>query len=373
MKHIIFALLDTPAYGGAETYLCGVLSDLQKKGYSVVLATNNSVVRELWQDTIDIIKLPYRLDMIGNWKGLVKFFIFAPGAIVWLSLTLKEICKKYQIHMNQVVCVFPGYSDRLLFSPIVRLFGASLFWLEFGPLEPTFSRNFSIPKYFYFFSKRFVQRVITISEWTKKSLIGTGKIDPKIIILCPPALNWPKKIPITKKRSGLIALARLAKEKEIDLLLKAFQGVQSGEHLTIVGDGPEMKYLKKLARTLGISQRVHFAGFVSEKEKAMLLQESLIFVFPSAWDLEGFGMTTIEAVAAGALVISSGSGPQGEIIQNNHSGIIFSPHTPQALTAAIEKALLVVENGILQKRAFESCSVRFSKDSQHTQLEKLFP
>lgn len=365
MGKTIFSLLDTPAYGGAEEYLCSVLFGLHDAGYHVVLATNNSQVKAHCAKKLTVIKLPYRLDMIGNWKGLLKFFFYAPGAVWWLTDTI------LRLHMKDLVCLFPGFSDRLLFSPFVRLFGATLIWLEYGPLEPTFARNFGIPKFFYMLAKKFPHNVVTISQWTKQSLMRTGKIRCEKISVIYPGVSVPKNISKKKNKTNIITVARLAKEKEIDLLLHAFSIVRVSARLIIIGDGPERKRLEQLAKRLGLKNRVRFTGFVSEQEKYRLLQSSAVFVFPSAWELEGFGMTTIEAMAHGALVVSSGYGPQGEIVSDGKTGILFAPHTIHALAKAIERALDQPTDGNMQRNARTRIEKSFSKDRMLSAWKKL--
>lgn len=328
---MIFSLLDTPAYGGAEEYLLTVLSHLQKNGEHIVLATNNAQVKEKCDSSITVIHLPYRLDAIGNWKGLVKYFLALPGSIVWLIQTIHAF-------KSPVICLFPGYTDRLSFSPVVKWLGCTLIWLEYGPLEPTFSRNHGFPRLLYAIGRTFPDKIVTISEWTKRSLVNVGKIQEGRIQIIYPGVetNEGQREKVKGKRFTVVTVARLAKEKEIDLLLKAWSMARvENAQLVVVGDGPERSYLESLARNLGVQRSVKFVGFVPTAEKMRLLANADLFVFPSAWELEGFGMTTIEAMAAGVPVITTGYGPQAEIITNGKNGWFFTPHSADDLASKI--------------------------------------
>ncbi len=357
MKKVVFSLLDTPAFGGAEQYLYTALSFLAESGYAIVLATNNKDVQGEMEKRVKtdkltefkIINLPYRLDAIGNWKGLVKYFIGLPQATFWFILALIKLRKN-----GDVICFFPGFTDRLSFSPIVHMFHVPLIWLEYGPLEPTFARNHGFPKLLYFMVKNLPDRIITISQHTKKSLIQAGRIDRHTISIVYPGVKTYSTAQLHSLRKQgrnllhsigrkdfrvVVTVARLAQEKEIDLLLQAWKlYIQSSKSkclLLIIGDGPEKEKLVQLACSLGVEKSVYFTGFISTIEKEKWLSCANLFIFPSQWELEGFGMTIVEAIALGVPVISSGSGPQKEIVIEGVNGLIFRPHTADALALKI--------------------------------------
>lgn len=357
MPSTIFSLLDTPAYGGAEEYLLQVLFHLKTRGCRVALATNNASVKKKAAGQIEIIHLPYRLDAIGNWKGLVKYFIALPGALVWLILTIRRLQKH-----DEVICLFPGYTDRLSFSPFVKKMGCRLIWLEYGPLEPTFSRNFGFPKLLYRIGKSCPDTVVTISEWTKQSLVQLGKIPKEKIEVIYPGIKAKHKREKGKGTNFVVTtIARLATEKEIDLLLLAWGKIdRTHKKLHIIGDGPEKGSLQKLAVELGIDESVVFTGFLSDEEKNELLSGSDLFVFPSSWDLEGFGMTTAEAMAHGVPVVTSGAGPQAEIVEDGKTGWIFKPHTAESLAKVMRHALSSPKRAAIGKAGQEKAQKYFS-------------
>src|SRR5256885_8646752 len=114
----IFSLLDTPAFGGAEQYMFSHLYFLMQQGYAIVLATNNPKVRDeilsrlssIEKKNFLVVTAPYRLDAIGNWKGLTKFILSLPRSMYWCFKTLQDITQRYE----NVICLWPGFSDRLV-------------------------------------------------------------------------------------------------------------------------------------------------------------------------------------------------------------------------------------------------------------------
>src|SRR5205823_2891665 len=84
--------------------------------------------------------------------------------------------------------------------------------------------------------------------------------------------------------------------------------------LTIAGDG-DLRYVNKLKRltvSLGLSERVHWAGFVLGARKDAVFREAAAFILPSL--SENFGVAVVEALAAGLpCIVSRGVAISGEV------------------------------------------------------------
>ncbi len=388
-RPLIFSLLDTPAFGGAEQYMASNLKYFAEQGFSVVLATNNPKVateiqkrvKHLPKKSFRIITAPYLLDAIGNWKGLIKFFIAAPTACVWLWRTLSQLKQK-----NDVVCVLPGFSDRLLFSPFMKLLKLPVIWIEIGPLEPTFAKNWGFPRLLYRLTQHFPDHFITTSLYTLQSMIRAGQIDKKKITLVYPGTplfsssqkakfaqlgqKWRTQRHLQKET--LVAwIGRLAQENQLELLLNAFKEISEKRRdikLVVIGDGPEKEHYQIMAYELDILPHVIFTGFVTEQEKYSILATSDVFVFTRSWELDGFGMTTIEAMSLGLPVITPQFGPQQEIIEEGKSGIHFEPNIATNLA---EKLKYLIEHPqkrkMLSKNAEERVEL-FSEKRMHRNM-----
>lgn len=362
-KNVIFSLLDSPAFGGAEKYIFLNLKFLNKNGYEIVLATNNEKVKNEFltrltlkeQKTFKIVNAPYRLDAIGNLKGLIKYFLSIPKALVWCFFTIKNLKKSYK----NVICLWPGFSDRLSFSFIAYFLNCNLIWIEFGPLTPVFKKNFGFPKVMYNLASYFPGVLITISNFTKNDIIRNSKFKSKDIKIIYPGIKiftkekikkfkirfsiWQKREKL-ENRKIICLMGRLAIESEIDLVLIAFSRVikelrNQNIMLLIIGDGPDKKKYEDLSKNLKIESFIKFVGFVSEEEKNVLLSGCDFFIFPRAWELEGFGMTTIEAMSLGLPVLVPDFGPQREIVTDDKAGFKYSPHNSIDLSLKIIKML----------------------------------
>jgi glycosyltransferase involved in cell wall biosynthesis len=101
----------------------------------------------------------------------------------------------------------------------------------------------------------------------------------------------------------LIAMGRLVPQKGFDLLLQAYARVAQRHpewSLTILGAGPLLEQLQAQAKSLGLENRVHFAGAVADPFS--ILCSADLFVFSSRF--EGFGMALAEAMACGLPAVS---------------------------------------------------------------------
>ncbi len=103
------------------------------------------------------------------------------------------------------------------------------------------------------------------------------------------------------KKVDMLYAGRLLKHKNVDFILETLDILRrQGKKVTatIVGDGPEKKNLKKLAKELGVDEMVEFIDFVPSHDEVLArMKSSNIFVLPS--EREGFGLVAIEANACG--------------------------------------------------------------------------
>jgi glycosyltransferase involved in cell wall biosynthesis len=108
-------------------------------------------------------------------------------------------------------------------------------------------------------------------------------------------------------------------------------------HLVLVGDAlfGETGYAESLrarAKTLGITERVHFAGFQHDVASWMNVMDVVVH---ASTQPEPFGLVIIEAMAAGKPVIASNGGAVPEILRNRENGLIVEPNDASELAQAI--------------------------------------
>jgi len=123
-----------------------------------------------------------------------------------------------------------------------------------------------------------------------------------------------------------LVVSRLVPYKRIDLAVRA--ATRLGVRLVIVGDGRERARLERMA-----GPTVSFLGRRPDSEVTELYRRCRAFLFPG---LEDFGITAVEAQAAGRPVIAFGRGGATETVVHGSTGLLFDEQTVDALAAAIQ-------------------------------------
>jgi glycosyltransferase involved in cell wall biosynthesis len=125
----------------------------------------------------------------------------------------------------------------------------------------------------------------------------------------------------------LLIVARLLAHKRLDLAVDA--ATRLGLGLDVVGTGPALAELRARA-----GAKVAFHGNLSDEAVNELYQGCRALVVPGH---EDFGMTPVEAHAAGKPVVAFGAGGALETIKDGVSGTFFNERTPESVVAAIRR------------------------------------
>lgn len=142
-----------------------------------------------------------------------------------------------------------------------------------------------------------------------------------------------------------IGIVKILNDKYgIDVLLNAFALLtkELGKNtlkLSIAGSGPKSDEYQALARELDIHEAVCFLGWIDNTDVPNFLADLDIFVIPSRWDGESFGVVAVEAGAAGLPCVVSDVGGLPEVVVNGTTGIVVEKENSVALAAAV-KALI---------------------------------
>ncbi|MCO4763604.1 MAG: glycosyltransferase [Myxococcales bacterium] len=123
-----------------------------------------------------------------------------------------------------------------------------------------------------------------------------------------------------------LVLSGLVPYKRVDLAVLAYAHLPD-RRLVVVGDGPELERLRRLA-----PPNVQLRGRVPESELADCYRGAELLVFPGE---EDFGIVPLEAQAAGIPVVAFGQGGALESVIDGETGLYFHEQTPQAVADAI--------------------------------------
>lgn len=138
----------------------------------------------------------------------------------------------------------------------------------------------------------------------------------------------------------ILSVCSLEPRKNLDALIRAFAIVvnrhQVPHHLVLVGKaGWKAERLHLLAASLGIEERVCFAGYIPDEEVVQLYNQAALFVYPSKY--EGFGLPLLESMACGLPVVTSIRGALAEVAGD--AAILVDPFSDTDLAAGILRGL----------------------------------
>ena len=188
-------------------------------------------------------------------------------------------------------------------------------------------------------------RVLCNSIATAKEVHGLIKVPANRLEVIRLGFNPGSLKPLGLDREPFfLILGRHNPHKNLHTALRAFALLRAADRalrndleLRIVGphDRRYTPKLQVLARELGIAERCHWIPWVSDEERAQLLNRCQALLMVSFW--EGFGLPALEAMACGAPVIAANVGALPEVVGD--CALMVDPLRPESITAAISQVL----------------------------------
>lgn len=345
----ILFVIETGGPGGAEKSFLTSILELVKRGHNCTAVT----LREGWlTNKLDEYKISRKLLTVKNSK--FKYI-----------LELYKIIKE-----NEIDIVHSHLLDSNFYSSIAAfLAGVPHIGTEHGDIHHTDKKNLLSLK--TKITSFFTRKIISVSEYSKDSLLKNGLNKNKVIVLGNP-FNFSKELKIQNNnisnylKNDLIKpndwlwihVANLRPVKDQITLLKGFAGAKSRslfkQHLLIAGGGELENYLKEETFKLGISNYVHFLGFRNDIEKLLSFCNGFILSSLS----EATPVSIFEAIKYELIVVASNTGGIPELIKHNETGFLFPPMNHQALSETID---YIIQNSEIAKKSAVSANNELSK------------
>src|ERR1700757_1027693 len=148
-------------------------------------------------------------------------------------------------------------------------------------------------------------------------------------------------------RPVIVCLSRLVPRKGQDMLIRALPTIRSrvdGAALAIVGGGPYLSTLHRVADSVGVADHVIITGGVAPAELAGHHAMADVFAMPcrtrgGGLDVEGLGIVFLEASATGVPVIAGCSGGAPETVQHNKTGLVVDGRSVGQIVDAVTEML----------------------------------
>jgi len=318
-------LINSMAGGGAERVVSILLENLSRENRKFYLILLEDKIYYDIPEDVEIIKLNSRFFGFKKLKEVVQnngidLVISFLGRSNYINILSGGIHKKYiservnpsQMHASGSIGLINKILTRWLYPKANLIFTNSL------GTRNSLNQEFNIP----------LDKIRVIYN-----PIDLEKIERMCLDSIEPEYQEIFKTPV------IINVGRFNNQKDHISLIKSFKIVSEqigGAKLLLLGEGVLEKKIRKLARNLGIEDRIIFAGW--QKNPFKFMKNSNVFVLSSLW--EGLPNTLIEALACGVPAVSTDcpSGPD-EIIDSEENGVLVPVGDYKAMADAIVKIL----------------------------------
>jgi 1,2-diacylglycerol 3-alpha-glucosyltransferase len=209
-------------------------------------------------------------------------------------------------------------------------------YAHYVPVRPkSITRNILIRGMRWYYSK--CDEVIVPSEPVRERLQSYGVSSPISVVktgIMPQTEITPERRAELRAACGLangdrmvLYVGRIAREKNLTMLLDAFDLLRHGEEavkLVLIGGGPALAETQRYATELGLDGLVRFVGMVPSTEVGPYYRAADIFAFPSTTETQGLAIG--EAMLAGLPVVAVDAGGVPENVSDGVDGYLTQNH-----------------------------------------------
>lgn len=334
-----------PSVGGITTWCYEVARTLESKGISVLIITKSfdgcTYTNEFSKDEkgLNILRLNHK-----KWKNYRNERVYKAIKPL-ISNNTVFLCASWKMG---VPCMLSSLRDEIDY--IVAVHG----------LDAIESRL--VNKYLQKSTFRRSKGLISVSSFTADILAKnySGKL-PEIAVINNGVdlkrFRITGRQPEIEQKYGfrdgirIISLGRLIPRKGFDTTIMAMEKLRDlNIHLYIAGSGAYEERLQELVSESGLSDRVHFLGFIPDEDIAGLYNSCDIYSMPCRQlpgDVEGFGITYIEAAACGLPSIGGKNSGAEDAIVHEKTGLLVSQGAVNEVASAIRQ---LAENDELRRQ-----------------------
>lgn len=331
-----------PRLGGVETVVKEYSERLVKRGHQVHVYTTDGSYKSPWVEEINGVEVRRSIRIsLPVLKPLSPALLF-PFKLLRADVDLIHIHANKYFSTDAGAVVAKIKNTPLAYSPHAGTFGASLFGRLHNQTIGRIALN--------------ADMVVCVSEHERKIIEASG-VKVKRFEGVPNGVDLKKyEGNITKDQKMVLYVGRLLPHKGLDTLVKAAPLVlEKIPEAVFVVAGPTNGGWKLDVGSLTKDNCV-LLGEVSEEEKIGLMQKASVFCLPSR--SEAFGITVIEAMAAGCPVVVSDIPALTEIVEHGKTGLVFPVNDERSLA---DRIITLLSDQTLSQQLSQNAQERASE------------
>ncbi|MEU8403379.1 glycosyltransferase [Nonomuraea sp. NPDC048892] len=172
--------------------------------------------------------------------------------------------------------------------------------------------------------------------------------------------SWARRMFDLPDRPTVLFVGRLDEEKRLDELVRALPLVlnETDAQVALVGKGNQRDVLERLARRIGVSDRVFFLGFVPDENMPQAFSAADVFAMPGVAELQS--IATLEAMASGLPVVAADAMALPHLVEEN--GYLFQPGDVVGLARHLTAVL--ADDGLRARLGKASRELALAHDDQ---------
>lgn len=336
------------------------------KGHEIhLISTVEGYIKGIKVYNINLLDLNHTRSRVKRrWERLKKICMIRSI----ISTISPDIIHIHFLYNNPVVFAFTGFRNL-----IISLWGSDIVYDQ--PHKEPFKIKF-IKRFILNQASEITATSNFLAEITAKYV---SKNKPVHVIPFGVDLEWFKRGEAEKKNGKEITIAfikHLRTKYGSEYLIKAMPKVlqkHQNVRLLMIGGGELEPKLKRVVKELGIGDHVEFVGVIPNQKVRDYLKITDIFVMPSIYESESFGVAAVESSAMGVPIIASRIGGVSEVVEHGKSGILVKPRDPDELANAI---LTLIENPNLRismgEKGRELVVKKYDWNKNAHQMERLY-
>jgi glycosyltransferase involved in cell wall biosynthesis len=179
--------------------------------------------------------------------------------------------------------------------------------------------------------------VTTVSRWLGDALQPLAPVPVSIAPMPADTTLFHEDSTVRRDPRRILFVGRLNAQKAPMLLVEALAALPRDTTLELVGEGTLREALVARAASLGVAERVTFAGTVPRADLPARMRTAAVVAVPSRD--EGFGLVAAEALLCGTPVVASDQGGLRDIVRDGQTGVAVHAAEPAAWASALRGIL----------------------------------